>query len=165
MPNWVPSKGMCRPLENQRNTPFPSGKHCIIVQPYQTLPNIISHRAGGHWLFLIPVLSLRRLQKIKCSSVNCPSLPFHLASPDCDNLIHEPLLKKGKGLAKGRSEWKAHCLEIIDKQKKMSKNQKPQKDRPCLVYAFCPFQKNISKLGLPSLKPNPINTFTENSEQ
>lgn len=68
-------------------------------------------------------------------------------------------------MAKGKSEQKAHYLEIMDKQKKINKNQKPQRDRPCLVYAFCPFQKNVSKLGLPSLKPNPINTLTENSEQ
>lgn len=56
----------------------------------------------------------------------------------------------------------------MDKQKKMNKNQKPQRDRPCLVYAFCPFQKNVSKLGLPSLKSNPTNTtntLIENSEQ
>lgn len=100
--------------------------------------------------------------------MNCPSLPLHLAPPDCHNLIDEPLLKKGKGLAKGKSEWKAHYLEIMDKQKKMNKNQKPQRDRPCLVYAFCPFQKNVSKLGLPSLKSNPTNTtntLIENSEQ
>lgn len=53
----------------------------------------------------------------------------------------------------------------MDKQKKMNENQKPQKRSALSSLCILSISENVSKLGLPSLKPNPINTLTENSEQ
>lgn len=87
MSNWAPGDGMRHPREKHS---LPQWETLIIVQPHQMLSSTILHCVVGHLFFLIPpsFFLTKASKEIKCSLVNCPVLPLHLASLDLTNLIH-----------------------------------------------------------------------------
>lgn len=86
--------------------------------------------------------------KVLFSELPCLAPSPSLTGPHQSHTL-TPFWRKERGRWGGNRDGKPGILEIMGKEKKMNKNQKAQRDWPCLNYVLCPFQKNGGKLVFP----------------